>query len=174
MQKFFGIKLRLSVVLLVLGGFMLTHLPQHQAVKEYNSFSNWVMQHLSERTSDAGADTLRSESLRTLLNEMMSGKSGTAREKPSQEDHTRMIPFLYLAWSQHHDASDMAGTFSNDRLSFQLIFKHHAAVLSGILFSASGHETHPRLRACTLQLRIAGFLPFSMRALISGQFVNAP
>lgn len=176
MQNFFGIRLRLTIVLLVLGGFTLTHLPQHHAVKEYNSFSNWVMQHLTE--ADTAAETEsenpNSEQLRHLLHKMMSDPHGSDTPADPGSDRARIIPYLYLAWSQHQDASDMAGTFSHERLSFQLILKHYAALLSGTLFSASGTETFPSSFKSSLQFLRSGFSSFCLRALISGQSVNAP
>lgn len=174
MQNFFGLKLRFTVVFLVLAGFGLTHLPQHHAVKEYNTFSNWVMQHLSGTETGADSDIPNNERLRTLIQEMMSGSHPASGSTDCPNDRTRFIPYLYLAWSQHHDASDMAGTFSHERLHFQLILKHHAAMLSGHLFSASGSETYPAFLYKSLRSLRADLTPFRLLALVSGQSVNAP
>ncbi|AXJ00448.1 hypothetical protein CYPRO_1184 [Cyclonatronum proteinivorum] len=177
MQNFFGLKLRLTVVFLVLGGFALTHLPQHQAVKEYNTFSNWVIQHLSVAYSDtdteAQSDKPNSEHLRSLIQKTMLGAHTTGADE-CPDDKTRFLPHLYLAWTQHHDASDMAGTFAHERISIQLILKHFAVTLSGTLFSASGTETYPSFLRDSLHKQISAFPSFRLQAIISGQSVNAP
>lgn len=140
-------------------------------------FSNWVMQHLSDsdKSAASASDIPNNERLRNLIHEMMSGAHpATASETDCPDDRTRFLPYLYLAWSQHHDASDMAGTFSHERTGFQLILKHHAAMLSGHLFSASGTETYPAFRLKNLRSLSAAITPFQLLALISGQSVNAP
>lgn len=156
-------------------------LTDSSALQSYSFFSNWVDQHLAENQNTIAADRLDQSATAALAGlhdfQSLATTEDDKKSGQSESDRNIILSYLFLAWSQHHDASDMATTLNLERIHLQLIQKYSGAWLHFLSHhpvrsidsddqkTAFTHAKQPAFLAVSA-LKISSFL--------SGHAINAP
>ncbi len=178
MHQFFGIYTRLACTLLILGGIVLFQFPERESFHERPAFSNWVIQHLAQadsETKQAPRQASKAEYLSFLQDLITPRDDESGDNAPVGNGGTHIIiPSLYLALEQHHDATDMAGTFSGDRIHLQSLLKFFGSAFSPDAYLASAYPALKFNNKARALYTGDGFIPFSRLPLSGGISINAP
>ncbi len=180
MQSFFGTYCKLFCTSLILISLVMLQFPNEQQSRDFSSFNSWVKQHLAESEHADERFSTQDDFLTYLHNILNAAKSESdavvsedKNELPGSDKH-QIIPYLYMAWAQHHNASDMAGTFGQDRVQLQLIHKHNGFWVNYYGIDAtSGLNSEP---LALLGENVSGSTAISLatQSLLSGKSINAP
>ncbi len=173
--------MRIFCTLLILSGIALLQFPDKESLRDNRTFSNWVIQHLTTGESEAASTPERASKAEflTFLQELMSGSENTAvsdddpesRKKPGPDS---IIPYLYVAWEQHQDATGMAGTFSSDRVQLLSLLKHYAGPASPDSLLISLRDTTHGKQISGLLFGNVDFISYTRIAVLNGISINAP
>lgn len=160
MQPFLQLHIKLACSLAVLISILLMQLPEQQTHYSRYSLDKWVEQHLElepEKLPDA-APAPREENSPKL---------------PPPADGS-LISQLYIAWTQHQGAADMAGVFVQDRVMAHIIQKFgYGPSPDAVLPGKKGYEKII-VRAGQLLHTSPAVSSLAQLPGLSGTFINAP
>ncbi|MCH8558050.1 MAG: hypothetical protein LAT84_09520 [Balneolia bacterium] len=174
-------------------------IPNEQHSRDFSSFNSWVKQHLAD-SDEAGADfSLNSQAdflsyLHSILqaapvanasaaeaddiyNDVLPAGSDNAlplNSNSNSSSNKQQIAYLYMAWAQHHNASDMAGTFGQDRIQLQLLHKHNGYWVSHYGVHSANRISDQPLALLTESTTLESNTQRSSLPFISGIAINAP
>lgn len=163
-------------------------IPNEQHSRDFSSFNSWVKQHLAD-SEEAGADfSLNSQAdfLSYLYSILQSAQPVNAADGISNDgpvagpddnlpfNNKQQIAYLYMAWAQHHNASDMAGTFGQDRIQLQLLHKHNGYWVNHYGIHSANSSSNQPLALLTESTASESNTQRSSLPFISGIAINAP
>lgn len=155
MQHIFHSHINLACSFALLLSIMLMQLPEQQTHYSRYTLDKWAERHLE---LDSATDSEQPE-------------SDTAAESSNSAG---IVSYLYIAWTQHQGASDMAGIFVHERVLPHIIQKYG----SGTAFGADAARFAPRpsavQRSALLWDYAADVLSLAHQPGLSGTSINAP
>lgn len=139
MLKIFNSHIKSACVLVVMLGLAMLHLPDFTNQSDYESFKNWIQTQITNDFNKNVTDSDQSSRFE-LSPDFIRHIKKVLHEKATDSAEpvdASTLQYLYLAWSQFYSASDMAGTFSNERINpgrYLNILPQHPAILVSSTF----------------------------------------